>query len=202
VAPAPASTRHRGSYRYRAAISTAGEFGGGTIAVTITGTGFVSGATITIGGVAATSVVLSPAFHYRGNQHTCSAWIINVVVTNPDTQSGTGTASHYQQAVPTVTAISPTAGNSGGGGTAVTITGTGFVSRSDNYHWRELSTSVVFLYLQHFTTAVTQHYAAGLVNAVVTNRYSKRHRHRPLHATSGSYRYRHLQPAHLAVALQ
>ena len=65
-----------------------GAVAGGT-AVTITGTGFVSGATVTFGGTAATGVTV-----VNGTTITCTtpahaAGAVTVVVTNPDTQTGT-----------------------------------------------------------------------------------------------------------------
>jgi hypothetical protein len=57
---------------------------GGTVVV-IVGTGFVAGATVVIGGVAATSVVVDD-----GTSITCvtgahAAGVVSAVVTNPDT---------------------------------------------------------------------------------------------------------------------
>jgi hypothetical protein len=81
VNPAPTPT-------VAAVTPASGSTGGGT-AVTITGTNFQSGATVTVGGSAATSVVfvnsttltaMAPA-HAGGN--------VSVVVTNPSAQTGT-----------------------------------------------------------------------------------------------------------------
>ena len=61
---------------------------GGT-AITISGSNFVSGATVTIGGTAASNVVFVSDTTLTGNTPTGTAGAKNVVVTNPSTQSGT-----------------------------------------------------------------------------------------------------------------
>ncbi|MFN7990119.1 MAG: M12 family metallo-peptidase [Thermoanaerobaculia bacterium] len=65
-----------------------GSTAGGT-AVTITGTGFVSGATVSIGGAAATSVVVSSATTITAVTGARAAGTVDVVVTNPGGASGT-----------------------------------------------------------------------------------------------------------------
>lgn len=69
--------------------SVAPATGAGGTAVTITGTGFVSGATVAFDGIPATSVVF-----VSGTSLTCvapahAAGAVNVVVRNPDLQTGT-----------------------------------------------------------------------------------------------------------------
>ncbi|HEY3383078.1 MAG TPA: carboxypeptidase regulatory-like domain-containing protein [Vicinamibacterales bacterium] len=61
---------------------------GGT-AVAIAGTGFVNGATVTIGGVAATSVTVVNAASITATTGPHAEGPVAVVVTNPDSQSGT-----------------------------------------------------------------------------------------------------------------
>lgn len=63
-----------------------GTTAGGT-SVAITGTDFVNGATVKFGGVAATSVVFNSATSLTATTPAGSAGIVDVVVTNPDTQS-------------------------------------------------------------------------------------------------------------------
>ncbi len=67
---------------------TAGPTAGGT-SVTITGTAFQTGATVSLGGVAATGVVVSSATTITATTGAHAAGAVNVVVTNPDAQSGT-----------------------------------------------------------------------------------------------------------------
>ena len=61
---------------------------GGT-PVTITGTGFQSGATVTIGGVAATNVIVVSATSITAKTPAHASGSVSVTVTNPDTSSAT-----------------------------------------------------------------------------------------------------------------
>src|SRR4029077_6210273 len=63
---------------------------GGTT-VTIGGTNFVSGATVSFGGTAATNVVFVSATQITTTVPAHAAGAVNVVVTNPDAQTGTFT---------------------------------------------------------------------------------------------------------------
>jgi hypothetical protein len=108
---------------------TSGPAAGGT-AVTITGTGFGAGATVTIGGSAATSVVVVNATSITATTPAHTAGAVNVTVTNTDLQSGSCAGCFtYLAPAPTVSSIAPTSGPAAGG-TAVTITGTGFSTTS------------------------------------------------------------------------
>jgi autotransporter-associated beta strand protein len=97
-----------------------------TQAVVITGTDFMSGATVTIGGNPATSVVWVSATRIDAVTPTGVQGPADVVVTNTDGQSGTLTGGYrYQGAVPTISSITPANGPALTT-TAVTITGTNF----------------------------------------------------------------------------
>lgn len=65
-----------------------GPTAGGT-SVTINGSAFVAGATVSIGGVAATSVNVSSSTTITATTGAHTAGTVNVVVSNPDGQSGT-----------------------------------------------------------------------------------------------------------------
>ena len=67
---------------------TSGTTNGGT-AVTITGTGFRSGATVSLGGAAATNVSVGNSTSITATTTAHAAGAVNVVVTNTDAQSGT-----------------------------------------------------------------------------------------------------------------
>ena len=67
---------------------TSGATAGGT-SVTITGTDFVNGGTVTLGGAAATNVTFGSATSLTATTPSGSAGTADVVVTNPDTQTGT-----------------------------------------------------------------------------------------------------------------
>ena len=79
---------------------TSGTTAGGT-AVTITGTGFLAGATVTLGGTAATGVTVVNSTSITATTPAHAAGAVNVVVTNTDTQSGTKTSGYtYTSPIP------------------------------------------------------------------------------------------------------
>jgi large repetitive protein len=67
-------------------VANSGSIFGGT--VTINGTGFQNGATVTFGGVSATGVVFVSSTELTVNPPAHAAGVVTVVVTNPDSQSG------------------------------------------------------------------------------------------------------------------
>jgi hypothetical protein len=73
---------------------------GGT-AITITGTGFVDGATVTVGGIDATGVAFVSASSITATTGAHAAGLVNIVITNPDSQVGTGTGLFTYTAAPT-----------------------------------------------------------------------------------------------------
>src|SRR5262249_33079805 len=105
---------------------TSGTSAGGT-SITITGTGFVSGAAVTLGGLAATNVTVVSATSITAKTPAHAAGAVKGVVTNTDTQNATLPSGSTSNAAPTVTSISPTSGPTAGG-TAVTLSGSGFLS--------------------------------------------------------------------------
>lgn len=80
---------------------SSGPTGGGT-AITMTGTAFVNGATVTIGGAAATSVSWVSATSITATTPTGTVGLKDVVVTNPDTQSATLTSGFTYVGAPAV----------------------------------------------------------------------------------------------------
>src|SRR6202035_4986782 len=106
------------------AISPAsGSSVGGTF-IMLTGTNFSTGATVKLGGVAATGVNVYNATTIYATTGAHAPGVVSVVVTNTDGQTGTLT-NGYTYGPPTVSAISPASGSSAGG-TFVTLTGTNF----------------------------------------------------------------------------
>src|SRR5438067_4164814 len=146
-----------------------GTANGGT-AVTITGTGFLAGATVTLGGTAATGVTVVNSTSITATTAAHAAGTVNVVVTNTDAQSGTLTNGYTYTGTnpaPTVSAISPNSGTANGG-TAVTITGTGFLAGATVTLGGTAATGVTVVNSTSLmgTTAV---HAEGAVDVVVTN---------------------------------
>jgi glucose/arabinose dehydrogenase len=80
---------------------TTGVTTGGTT-LTVTGTGFLSGATVSFGGTAATGVVLVNSTTITASTPAHAAGAVNVVVTNTDAKSGTLT-NGYTYTAPTGT---------------------------------------------------------------------------------------------------
>src|SRR6266478_755413 len=145
---------------------TSGTTAGGT-AVTITGTGFLTGATVSLGGTAATGVTVVSSTSITATTAAHTAGAVNVVVTNTGGLSGTLTNGYTYTAPPTVTAISPTSGTTAGG-TAVTITGTGFLTGATVSLGGTAATGVTVVSSTSITATTAAH-TAGAVNVVVTN---------------------------------
>src|SRR5208283_5058435 len=104
----------------------AGPVAGGTT-VTVTGTGFVTGATVDFGLTGASSVTVVSGTSITAVS-PAGTGTVDVTVTTPGGISATSPADEFTyDPVPTVTGISPAAGPLAGG-TTVTVTGTGFVT--------------------------------------------------------------------------
>lgn len=143
-----------------------GPTAGGTV-IAVAGTGFVSGATVSVGGTAATGVSVSSATSLTATVPARAAGLVNVVVTNPDGQSVTkANAYTYIAPNPTITGVSPSTGLTSGG-TAITITGANFTAPSAVTVGGVAATSVTFVSSTQIT-AVTPARPAGAANIVVT----------------------------------
>src|ERR1019366_6300280 len=141
-----------------------GPVAGGT-AVTITGTNFAAGATVTFGGTAATSVVVVNSTTITATTPAGSAGAVTVTVTNSGGQSGSLTNGFTYIAQPTVSSVSPNSGSTAGG-TAVTITGTNFVTGATGTFGGTAATSVVVVN-STTNTATTPVGSAGAVTVTV-----------------------------------
>lgn len=143
-----------------------GPASGGTL-VSINGSDFQTGATVTFGGIAATSVMVASPSQILATTSAHAAGVVDVVVGNPDTQTTTATSAFTFQAAPTVTNVAPNTGSSAGG-TSVTITGTNFQSGAAVLFGPNLATSVV-VGSATTITAVTPAGTPGAVDVRVTN---------------------------------
>ncbi len=144
-----------------------GSVNGGTT-VTITGTGFLSGATVSLGGTAATGVSIANSTTITATTPAHSAGAAAIIVTNTDGQSGTKTSGYtYSNNAPAIASISPNSGSTNGG-TAITITGTGFLSGAIVSLGGSAATGVSVV---NSTTimATTPAHSAGTATVVITN---------------------------------
>jgi hypothetical protein len=80
-------------------VPATGSAAGGTV-VTIDGTGFAAGATVAIGGVAATNVTVASATQILATTGAHAPGVVDIVITNPDTRSVT-LAGGFTYAAPT-----------------------------------------------------------------------------------------------------
>jgi hypothetical protein len=158
VAPAPTIT---------GTAPNTGVATGGT-AVTISGTNFMNGATVKIGGVAATNVAFVSATSITAVTPAHAAGGADVVVTNPDGQIVTAVVGFtYQLPTPVITTVSPATGPASGG-TTLTITGTNFVGITAVSIGGVAATSMNVVSATSIT-AVTPVHASGLVAVTVSN---------------------------------
>jgi Concanavalin A-like lectin/glucanases superfamily/Chitobiase/beta-hexosaminidase C-terminal domain/IPT/TIG domain/Fibronectin type III domain len=139
---------------------------GGT-AVTITGTNFATGATVTFGSAAATNVVVVSSTSITATTPAGSVGVVTVTVTNPGSLSGSLASGFTYVVAPTVTGVSPNNGPTGGG-TAATITGTNFASGATVTFGGTAATNVVVVSGTSIT-ATTPAHASGPVTVAVTS---------------------------------
>ena len=119
--------------------------------------------------MAATSVVWVDATHITAVTPAGTAGAKDVVVTNNDGQTATGTGAFtYLGQTPTFTSIAPPSGPTAGG-TPVTITGSNFVP-GGSFGVTIGGANASGVYVNPTTiTATTPAHAAGAVNVVITN---------------------------------
>ena len=148
--------------------------GGAAFTLTITGNGFVTGATVNFGtspaitpsSVTSTQIVASiPA------ADIAAAGTVNVTVTNP-AAGGTSNAQTFtiNNPAPTETSISPTSATAGGAAFTLTVNGTGFVSTSV-VKFNGAAKSTTFVSATQLTAAITAAdiATAGTASVTVTN---------------------------------
>jgi hypothetical protein len=140
---------------------------GGT-SVTVTGTGFVSGAALTFAGAPATGVTVVSTTSITATAPAGTVGAVDVVVINPDSQTGTLAAGYTYIGPPTVTTLSVTTGPTVGG-TALTITGAKFVAGATVTFGSAAGTSVTVVSATSITVTTPAHTGTGAVNVVVTN---------------------------------
>jgi PKD repeat protein len=134
--------------------------------VTITGTGFTGATGVTLGGTAATAVTVISDTSITATAPAHAAGVVNVVVTTPG-GTATGTGVYTYTAAPTTTIIAPAYGRINGG-TAVTITGTNFVTGATAVTFGGTEATTFTVVSATSITATTPAHAAGAGNVIVT----------------------------------
>ncbi len=149
---------------------TSGLTTGGT-AVTIAGANFLSPASVAFadlgGSKAATSVTVVNPTTITATTPAHTVGLMDVVVMNPDQQTGTLRSAYTYIQAATVTAISPNSGSTAGG-TAVTITGGGFVAPA-SVTLGGTAVTAVSVVSPTTITATTAAHAGGVVDVVVVS---------------------------------
>ena len=144
----------------------AGPLTGGTV-VTLSGSNFIAGASVTLRGVPCSAVTVVSATQITCTTPVNTAGAVDVTVINPDSQSSTLASSYVYQAPPNVTSISPTAGSIAGG-TILTLTGTGFLAGA-TVNMEGTGCNSVTVVSSTTMTCTTSAHAAGTLNVTVTN---------------------------------
>lgn len=142
----------------------------GSLPITIAGTDFAAGATVTIGGAMASIMSVSTnAIVALTPPGTAGAR--DIVVTNPtgasDVLAGGFTYVTPSGTAPTLASVAPSAGTKVGG-TGVVLTGTNFVNGASVFFGAQAATGVVVLGPTTIA-AVTPAHPAGAVNVAVVN---------------------------------
>ncbi len=144
---------------------SAGPTAGGNT-VTITGSNFTSGATVTFGTAAASSVSFVSSTELMATAPANSAGPVDVTVTTSDGTSETSPADQYTyDAPPTVTRVSRNQGSTKGGNT-IAITGTNFTSGATVNFGTTAAGSVTFVSSTSLTVVAPTH-SAGTVDVTV-----------------------------------
>jgi hypothetical protein len=148
--------------------------GGAAFTLTVNGTGFVSGATVSFNGSNKTTTFVSATQVTAAITvaDIATAGSFNVTVTNPAPGGGTSGNSPFavNNPLPTITTLSPASATVGGAGFTLTVNGTKFISGSVvNFNGNPKTTT--FVSATQVTAAITAGdlVTAGSINVTVTN---------------------------------
>jgi hypothetical protein len=134
--------------------------------VTIVGSGFTDATSVTFDGLVVTDVVVDGDNQIVATTPAHAAGPVDVVVTTP-AGPGTGASAFTYLPAPAVLTVTPPLGVAAGG-TAVTVTGTGFTADAQVLFGGVAATDVVVVSASEIT-AVTPAHAAGIVDVTVSN---------------------------------
>lgn len=160
-APAPVTTPTVSALSVKA-----GPVRGGTV-VTLTGQRFTGARSVSFGGTLATSFTVLSSTQLRVTAPPHAAGLVNVRVTTAAGTSSAWSANAYAyEAVPTIGSIRPASGGTGGG-TVVTLTGTGLARATSVRFGTTTTTKVVRVSATTLRVTAPAH-AAGTVDVRVT----------------------------------
>ena len=148
--------------------------GGAAFTLTVNGTGFLSGATVTFNGnsrvttfVSATQVTAAITA-----PDIATAGTFNVLVSNPSPTTGSSTALSFavNNPLPSISSLTPTSATAGGAAFTLTVNGTNFVSTSV-VNFNGTAATTTFVSATQVTAAITAAdiATAGTFNVTVTN---------------------------------
>ncbi len=146
-------------------VTSSGPISGGTV-VSLKGTNFLPGATVSFGGVPATAVVVSNLGAISAVAGGHSAGAVDVTVTNADGQSATLAAAFTFMGPPAISSISPNTGAIGGG-TRISVSGSNFAPGAVLTLDGLAATNIVVS--GGTISADAPAHSAGAVDVVVTN---------------------------------
>ncbi len=136
--------------------------------MTIGGSGFTSATAVHFGSTAAASYSVVSDSEVTATSPAEAAGTVNVTVTTSNGTSSTSSADHFAfDAVPTVTAVSPSSGVSPGG-TSVTVSGTGFVSGSTTVDFGSTAGTSVSVGSSTSLTVTSPGHVGGTVDVTAT----------------------------------
>lgn len=138
----------------------------GSEPVSVYGSNFVSGAGVTFDGAAATGVTFVDSGQIDCVTPAGTTGDVDVIVTNPDTQSGTLVDGFTYLSVPAPTSVTPDDGPAAGE-VSVTIGGTGFVATPTVTFGAVAATGVVWVSATELTCVIPA--GEGVVDITVTN---------------------------------
>ena len=144
---------------------TGGPTAGGNT-VTITGTGFVPGATVKFGATASATVTFVSVTQLTAKAPAHTGGSVRILVTTPAGTSAATNADLYAYGPPTIALLNPTGGPTAGGNT-VTIKGTGFVPGATVKFGATPSATVTFVSVTQLTAKAPAH-TGGSVRILVT----------------------------------
>lgn len=139
---------------------------GGTV-VQITGTGFMTGATVKFGAIQSTAVTVASSTQINAMSPPENPGAVILTVTNPNSQTATLASAFTYTSAPTISSLSPNSGPVTGG-TTVTILGSGFASGAAVSFGGLSSTSVTCMSSSQIRVVVPSS-SAGTIAVTVTN---------------------------------